>query len=123
MALAEHFFSYRLFKERRTVRLGKGGVSARTKAALTSYLAKRYPGLGWDRAAVHWHASESAAFKAEERKIETYERLTGALPPWNMMRGGSGGSSFVGCKALMTDGRPCRNSAIAGYYGYCGVHY
>lgn len=119
---AEFFFSYRLLERGRTKRIGKGGVAAPNADAVDRYLADAYPGRGWDRFEHEWHSTESAAFKAEERKIDAYRLATGRLPPWNEIRGGSGGSSYVNCKDVLGDGRPCRNLALQGNYGFCGVH-
>lgn len=119
---AEFFFSYRLLQRGRIKRIGKGGVATRSVDDVALYLADAYPGRGWDRFDHEWHSSESAAFKAEERMIDSYARTTGSLPPWNEIRGGSGGASFVRCKDSLADGRPCRNLALAGNYGFCGVH-
>jgi hypothetical protein len=122
MARAEYFFDYRLFKDAVTKRIGKGGVAVGSADAVRSYLRRAYPGSGWNRFEFTWRSTESAAFKAEERAIDDYERATGRLPPWNAIRGGSGGSSFVICQVSLTDGRACRNLAVVGYRGYCGVH-
>lgn len=122
MAYAEHFFSYRMFSGSRLVRVGKGGVSVRTVNAVRSYLRNAYGIRGWDAFEHQWHATESAAFKGEVRKIAGYEKRTGRLPPWNDRRGGGGGQSYVACKSLLADGSPCRNLAVVGNYGYCGVH-
>ena len=112
MARAEFFFEYRLFEDGVTKRIGKGGVAVRTDDAVERYLRNAYPGRGWNRFEFTWRSTESAAFKAEERAIDDYERATGGLPPWNAIRGGSGGSSFVLCQASLTDGRACRNLAV-----------
>src|SRR5690606_35729792 len=114
--------TYRLLTRGRTKRIGKGGVATRHADAVTRYLEQAYPDRGWDSHQFDWHSSEAAAFKAEARKIDAFRRSTGNLPPWNAVRGGSGGSSFVRCKAALADGRACRNLAIGGNYGYCGVH-
>jgi hypothetical protein len=118
----KHFFSYDLHRHGKIVRRGKGSVFRRDLDAVESYLSWRYADRQWHAFEVDWHSSESAALKAEERKLDGYERRTGRLPPWNVNRGGGGDSSLAACRASLADGRPCRNRAIVGNYGYCGVH-
>jgi hypothetical protein len=122
VALAEHFFTYRLYSAGRVVRIGKGGVLRRTDDAVEGYLCNAYGFRGWDSFEHQWHATESAAFKGEVRKIDSHESRTGRLPPWNSRRGGGGGQSYVSCKALLARGEPCRSLALKGNYGYCGIH-
>jgi hypothetical protein len=118
----KYFFSYDLQRDGKIMRRGKGSVGRRDDDAVASYLKGRYPTRRWDGFAVQWHSSESAALKAEVEKIESYERRTGRLPPWNAHHGGGGGAAFTACRGSLADGRPCRNRAVVGHYGYCGVH-
>jgi hypothetical protein len=116
------FFTYGLRQEGRIARRGKGSVSRRNSDLAASYLRRRYPDQPWDAFEVEWHSSESAALKAEAEKIDSYQRRAGHLPPWNVRRGGGGNSVFAACRGSLADGRPCRNRAVVGNYGYCGVH-
>jgi len=118
----EFFFTYDLLKDGRIVRRGKGTVARRDADAIESYLERRYGERRWHRFVYQWHSTESAALKAEERKIDAFERRTGAKPPWNVHRGGGGGMRYLRCKSLLADGRSCRHLAIRGFYGFCGVH-
>jgi hypothetical protein len=122
MPRAEYFFTYRLLMGERTKRIGKGGVAIKDRGAISAYLRDAYPERGWDNFKIEWHSTEAAAFKAEQRKIDSYARATGKLPPWNSVRGGAGGTSYAICKARLVAGRRCRNLAVIGYGGYCGVH-
>jgi hypothetical protein len=117
-----HFFTYDLLRNGKIVRRGKGKVTRRDSDAIASYLEGRYRERRWHAFTAEWHSSESAALKAEERKLEGYAIRMGGLPPWNFQRGGGGGTRYVGCRASLVRGRPCRNRAVVGYYGYCGVH-
>jgi hypothetical protein len=116
------FFTYDLRRNGKIMRRGKGSVSRRNLDLITSYLGARYPAEPWDEYSARWHGSEGAALKAEAAMIDGYERRTGHLPPWNVRRGGGGNNGFVACRGSLADGRPCRNRAIAGNGGYCGVH-
>jgi hypothetical protein len=122
MGRADHFFTYRLLNHRTTKRLGKGGVSDRGPETVASYLRDAYGVRGWTHFELEWHSNEGAAFKAERRNTDTFVQATGALPPWNALRGGSGGSSFVSCKATLANGERCLSLARAGNYGFCGRH-
>jgi hypothetical protein len=114
------FFSYGLRRRRKTVRIGKGGVRSKDWGAVLQYLKSRYGKRPWDHWSAEMHSSESAALKAEERKIDAHEERTGTKPPWNVNAGGQGRTANVLCRATRSDGRKCRNLALVG--GYCGVH-
>jgi hypothetical protein len=116
-----HFFTFRLTRAGRTVRVGKGTIGKRVKATIRSYLKKRYPRTRWDSYRLAWHRTESAAFKAAARMSDGYRRLMGHLPPRNQRRGGSGGRVTDRCRA-MQHGRACANAAVSGNYGFCRVH-
>jgi hypothetical protein len=116
------FFDYDLHLKGKIMRRGKGSVPRRNHYVVAQYLERRYGAMPWDEYGVEWHSSESAALKAEAEKIEGYKRRTGHLPPWNDRRGGGGNSSFAACRETLADGRRCRNRAVVGNYGYCGVH-
>jgi hypothetical protein len=116
------FFTYDLRRDGKIVRRGKGSVAHRDDCLAAAYLRGRYATKRWDAAHVQWHASESAALKAEAKKIDGYQRRTGHLPPWNLRHGGGGNSRVAACRASLADGRACRNRAVVGNYGYCGVH-
>jgi hypothetical protein len=122
MARAEFFFTYVLYRKNKTKRIGKGGVTFQTDDHTRSYLEAAYPrsDWNWDAFDIEWHSNEGAAFKAERRKIDDFERATGSLPPWNVIRGGSGGAAFVGCKATLATGERCLS--LAKYGSFCGVH-
>jgi hypothetical protein len=90
--------------------------------AIERYLSDAYGARGWDTFDYDWHATESAAFKREVRLIDAYTDRKGELPPWNARRGGGGGQSYFACRAGRSDGSPCRNLALDGNYGFCGVH-
>lgn len=124
MALSEHFFTYRLFDGWTTMRIGKGGVRERSEDAIRAYLREAYPSdrFRWTHYGSGWHMNEGAAYKAERRQTDEFERATGELPPWNVLRGGTGGRAFEACKATLLSGDRCMNLALAGNYGYCGVH-
>jgi len=121
----EYWFTYQLRRNGRVLRRGKGHVDIKSEDAIEAYLRQRYPphdwGI-WDEFGLHWHSTESAALKGEEYSIDSYERAMGALPPWNVQRGGGGGRAYVRCKAGLADGRRCQNDALEGNYGYCGIH-
>ena len=118
----EYFFTYELFKSDRVVRKGKGHCPKKSARSVEQYLNGRYRRLPWDRFKYVWHSSESAAFKEERKIIDGYVRVKGALPPWNSVRGGGGGQTYVPCKALTAHGVRCSNLALAGNYGFCGNH-
>jgi hypothetical protein len=122
MAKKGFFFSYKLRRRRKTVRIGKGQVHTKGPDAVVRYLKTRYGKRRWDGWSADMHSSESAALKAEERKIDAHELRTGAKPRWNVRKGGGGRTATVLCRALRSDGRKCRNRALVGLYGYCGVH-
>jgi len=129
--MGEQFFTYRLFKDGELMVIGKGKVklptilsearSAAIKRRVRMYLKDAY-GRGWQRGAFTTHATESAAFKKERLATDEHKRRTGALPPWNRIRGGSGGRTYQQCKAMLSSGERCMNLARQGNYGYCDVH-
>ncbi|MBA3710690.1 MAG: hypothetical protein H0W83_17935, partial [Planctomycetes bacterium] len=43
-----HYFSFRLFRGGRTVRVGKGTIVKRGAAKVRAYLKKRYPRTRWN---------------------------------------------------------------------------
>jgi hypothetical protein len=110
----ESWFTYALLSNGRIVRKGKGLARARTAASIEAYLNRRYPTGRWHSFTYQWHATESAALKAEERAIDGYERVVGEKP--------RGGTRYVRCRAAQLDGRACRNLALSGNYGFCGKH-
>jgi hypothetical protein len=110
-----HYFSFRLFRGARLVRVGKGASAKRRQATVRSYLRKRYKATRWDHYRLAWHRTESAAFKAVARLTDGYRRMKGMLPPRNRRRGGRGGG-------VTARWPPCPNAAIAGNYGFCRVH-
>ncbi len=118
----KQFFTYRLFRNRQIVRVGKGSVTLRAGGAVRAYLEGRYPRFRWQDFDLAWHRSESAALKAEGALIEDYRRRRGELPPLNAQRGGGGGQVYVRCKARLLHGARCRNLAIRGNYGFCRLH-
>jgi hypothetical protein len=118
----EYWFTYELLKGGQIVRKGKGHCEHKSADSAESYLKKRYRNLPWDEFIYSWHASESAAFKGERRMIDAYLWARGELPPWNDVRGGGGGQTYVTCRAITSNGKRCQNLAIAGNYGYCRVH-
>ena len=118
----EHWFSYALLSNGRIVRKGKGLASSRSGDAVESYLNRRYPTRRWHSFTFAWHATESAALKAEEREIDGYQRVVGIKPPWNVHRGGGGGTRYLKCRAALGGGHGCRNMALRGNYGFCGIH-
>jgi hypothetical protein len=112
-----HYFSFRLFRDGRIVRVGKGTVARRRATAIRSYLRKRYARTRWNHYRLAWHRNEGAAFKAAARLTDGYRRMTGRLPPRNRRRGGSGGRTTARCRT-----RRCANAAVPGNYGFCGRH-
>jgi hypothetical protein len=118
----EFWFTYTLLRDGRIVRKGKGLAPSRSADAVGAYLGRRYRSRRWHSYDFRWHTTESAALKAEERAIDGYERVVGHKPPWNVHRGGGGGTRYVRCRAALVDGRSCRNLALQGNYGFCGTH-
>ena len=116
-----HYFTFRLFRGGRLVRVGKGTLAKRAQTPARSYLRKRYPRTRWDHFRLAWHRTESAAFKAAAKLTDGYRRMKGALPPRNRRRGGSGGRVTARCRGRRANG-PCPNAAIGGNYGFCRVH-
>lgn len=117
----DQFFTYRLFRAGRIVRIGKGKVTTQSPDAIETYLDRR--GYSYfSEFDYEWHFSESAAFKKEQRLTDGYERVKGRLPPRNAHRGGGGGRVTPRCKAFKNDGVHCMNLALPGNYGCCGVH-
>jgi len=118
----ENWFTYNLYKDNFIVRKGKGKCIRKSEQAVESYLERRYGHLSWDRFRFMWHSSEAAALKQEMRSIDGYVRVKGDLPPWNSVRGGGGGQTYFKCRAYTAQGTLCSNDALAGNYGFCGVH-
>lgn len=118
----EYWFTYKLQKNGRIVRIGKGHCPHRSSDSVGSYLERRYGKRRWDGFTFMWHSSEAAAFKRETREIDRYVRATGSLPPWNRVRGGGGGQTYFRCRAMMSNGEHCSNLAVSGNYGFCKVH-
>jgi len=116
------FFTYEILQAGQIVRKGKGQCAEKSTESVERYLKRRYGRLRWDQFRYFWHDSEAAAFKHETRIIDAYVRVKGQLPPWNSLRGGGGGQTYITCKALNANGKRCSNLALAGNYGYCGVH-
>ncbi|MBA2481254.1 MAG: hypothetical protein H0V44_11380 [Planctomycetes bacterium] len=116
-----HYFTFRLFRAGRIVRVGKGTIVKRGAAKVRAYLKKRYPRTRWSHFRLSWHGTESAAFKAAARLTDGYRRLMGKLPPRNARRGGSGGRATKRCRGRQA-GKPCPNAAIVGNYGFCHAH-
>lgn len=124
--MKEFWFSYIIFENSRLVRIGKGNCNRKSADKVRSYLRGRYLrycGRKRYSFSFTWHFSEAAAFKNETRMIDDYMSINGTLPLWNRVRGGGGGQAYVKCRAYKTNGDICRNDAIVGYYGYCGIHY
>lgn len=109
------FFTYEVICNRETSRIGKGGVANQTDSAVVRYLQGRYGIDVWDAAKIAWHFSESAALKAETLKMEHFVNRYGRLPLWNRRHGGGGRQIYPKCKI-------CRNDALNGNYGFCGIH-
>ncbi len=112
----EKFFTYEILgNEEEAVRIGKGQCFEKTERGAVGYLRTRYGGDSFRKAYVTWHHSESAALKKERHAMSEYVSLYGVLPPWNQRHGGGGRQIYVKCKW-------CNNDALAGNYGFCGVH-
>jgi hypothetical protein len=120
----EQFFTYEIYDDEydATLRIGKGNCPDKSETAVVKYLRKRYGAAGWDSANISWHASEAAALKNERRKLDEHANTFGELPISNQVRGGGGRQMYVKCKAVKTSGEKCCNDAIAGNYGFCGIH-
>jgi hypothetical protein len=118
----KHFFTYELLWKGRIIRKGKGHCSQKSVSSVERYLEDGYSDWQWDSFRFSWHVSESAALKNETRIIDAYLRVTGSLPPGNQVRGGGGRQVYLRCKSLKLNGEPCPNDALAGNYGFCGVH-
>ncbi len=112
----EKFFTYEVLdRENEIVRIGKGHAFEKSETAVISYLRKRYGVDSWDAAMISWHSSEAAALKTEKVKLAAFVGEYDLLPSWNKRHGGGGRQRYVKCKY-------CNNNALAGNYGYCGVH-
>jgi hypothetical protein len=120
----EKFFTYDLLKRGDIQRVGKGGCAQMSAKQAAEYLKAAYPeeDWDWDLADIRFHSSEAAALKEERRAIDAYERAKGHLPPWNSIRGGGGRRVFARCKGITATLERCRNDALEGNYGFCGVH-
>jgi hypothetical protein len=118
----EQFFTYELFQKDRLVRIGKGQCARKMEDAVRSYLRRRYGNVKQGRFRYTWHVSEAAALKHETHLIDAYVAANSALPLWNKVRGGGGGQTYVKCASFKVSGDLCRNDALAGNYGFCGIH-
>lgn len=116
------FFTYGLWSGDRMVRIGKGSCGRKSHGEVEAYLERRYGKTRYTHISYQWHSSEGAAFKFERRLTLRHKMRHGELPERNAYHGGGGGRAFVRCKGAYGDGKKCRNDALAGNYGFCGVH-
>jgi hypothetical protein len=118
----EYFFTYQISDGNEVVRIGKGHCFEKTGVGVLRYLRSRYGAYGWSDASYSWHNSEAAALKKENFLIDGFIDSYGELPFWNKRRGGAGRQIYKRCKSWLSTGAACRNNALVGNYGYCGVH-
>lgn len=118
----EIFFTYTIYHHSKLLKIGKGHCFLKNQHAVESYLHSRYGYEGWNRFGYNWHYSESAALKSETEQLGEYVWRYGVYPPWNAASGGGGRQIYQKCKAAKNNYLPCRNDALAGNYGFCGLH-